>query len=197
MGRRHPVARRRRPPWAQVAASLRPGAAIVEVKRRPDGSEERYRCELVSATPARALILYRVSRAVRGLPSPLLSYGVFWPRRPYICYRFVRPGDGSEVASRFDAVGRVDLAPPAADGGAAEIRFEDLLLDLWVRPGAGPGGSDRLLWEDEQELRAALAAGEIGPEAAARARRAAGILLRNQRRLRSALASELGAGAGS
>ncbi len=145
----------------------------------------------MSATPARAVILYRIRRPVRGLPAPLDSYGFFWPRRPYICYRFVRPGDGSEAASRFDAVGRVELVPPAAEGEAAEVRFEDLLLDLWVRPGSGPSGRDELLWEDEEELGAALAAGDIAPEAALRARRAGEILQRNQRRLRAALASEL------
>jgi len=169
---------------------------VVEVKRRPDGSEERYRCELVSATPARAVILYRIRRPAWGLPAPLYSYGFFWPRRPYICYRFVRPDDGSEVASRFDAVGRVELAPPAAEGEAAEVRFEDLLLDLWVRPGSGPSGRDELRWEDGEELEAALAAGDIAPEAAGRARRACEILQRNQGRLRAAIASELGEGLG-
>ena len=181
----------RRPSWAAVAASLRPGSAIVEVKRRVDGSEERYRCELVSATRSQVVILYRLRRPAWGLPAPLLSYGFFWPRRPYICYRFVRPADGAEVASRFDVVGRVELVPPPPGGGSAEVRFEDLLLDLWVRPGAGPREGDELRWEDEEEFEAALAEGRIAPEAAARVIRSREVLLRNQRRLRSMLGAEL------
>ncbi len=155
-----------------------------------DGSVERFRCELVRATASEAVILYRLRRPARGLPAPLLSYGFFWPRRPYICYRFVRPSDGAEVASRFDVVGSVELARSAA-AGAAEVRFEDLLLDLWVRPGAGPRGGDELRWEDEEELRSALAEGRIAPAAAARVIRAREVLLRNQRRLRSTLGAEL------
>ena len=188
MDRRSPVAPGRRTAWVRAWSSLRPGAPVTEVKRRLDGSEERFACELVRATPSEAVILYRLQSPAWGLPAPLLSYGFFWRRRPYICYRFVRPGDGAEVASRFDVVGRVELVPASAVEGPAEVRYEDLLLDLWVWPGDGPGGSDQLLWEDEDELEAAISAGRIGPEAAGRVRRARGILLRNQGRLRSALA---------
>ena len=188
MDRRSPVAPVRRASWARASASLRRGAPIAEVKRRLDGSEERFGCELVRATPSEAVILYRLRSPAWGLPAPLLSYGFFWRRRPYICYRFIRPGDGAEVASRFDVVGRVELVPPSAVGGPAEVRYEDLLLDLWVWPGAGPGGSDDLLWEDEEELQAATSAGRIGPGNAGRVRRARGILLRNQGRLRAAMA---------
>ncbi len=156
-----------------------------------DGSVERFRCEFVRATASEAVILYRLRRPAWGLPAPLLSYGFFWPRRPYICYRFVRPADGAEVASRFDVVGRVELVPPPPGGGSAEVRFEDLLLDLWVRPGAGPREGDELRWEDEEEFEAALAEGRIAPEAAARVIRSREVLLRNQRRLRSMLGAEL------
>lgn len=173
--------------WAAAAATLRAGAPVVEVKRRVDGSEERFRCELVVATPSVAVILYRLRRSRAGLPAPLLSYGFFWPRRSYLCYRFVRPSDGVEVASRFDVVGRVELVAAPPGGGPAELRFDDLLLDLWVRPGAGPGGRDDLIWEDEEELREALASGLVTSSAGDRVERARGILIRNHRRLRAAL----------
>ena len=100
----------------------------------------------------------------------------------------IRWREATEVASRFDVVGRVELVPASAVGGPAEVRYEDLLLDLWVWPRAAPGGSDELLWEDEEELEAATSAGRIGPGSAGRVRRARGILLRNPGRLRPAMA---------
>ncbi len=128
------------------------------------------------ATSSEAVLLYRMRRARAGLPAPLLSYGFYWRRRPYVCYRFVRPPGGStggvEVARRFDVVGRVQLVATPAGGGPAELRFEDLLLDLWVRRGAGPGGADELRWEDEDELRVALDGGLLSPAQAARIERA-------------------------
>lgn len=191
MGRRPPVAPGRAASWPRAAASLRPGEPVVEVKRRLDGSEERYPCELLRATAWEAVILYRLRSPAWGLPAPLDSYGFFWRRRPYVCYRFVDPASGVEVTTRFDAVGRVELVPGAASGGPAEVRFEDLLLDLWVRPGTAPGGGDELLWEDGEELRAAAASGRVTPRQAGRALRARAILLRRQRRIRERLAAEI------
>jgi hypothetical protein len=158
--------------WAAAAALLRPGAPVVEVKRLVDGREQRFRCELVGATRSVAVLLYRLRRPRAGLPAPLLSYGFYWPRRPYLCYRFVRPADGVEVARRFDVVGRVELVATPAGGGPAELRFDDLVLDLWVRPGAGPRGTDELRWEDEDELREAIADGLLSPAYIARVERA-------------------------
>jgi len=138
------------------------------VKRLVDGSEQRFPCELVRATLSEAVLLYRVRRSRGGLPAPLLSYGFYWPRRPYLCYRFVRPSDGVEVALRYDVVGRVELDAAPPGGGPAELRFDDLLLDLWVYPGAGQRGADERRWEDEEELREAIAAGLLTPAEVAR-----------------------------
>ena len=138
------------------------------MKRLVDGSEQRFPCELVRATLSEAVLLYRVRRSRGGLPAPLLSYGFYWPRRPYLCYRFVRPSDGVEVALRYDVVGRVELDAAPPGGGPAELRFDDLLLDLWVYPGAGQRGADERRWEDEEELREAIAAGLLTPAEVAR-----------------------------
>ena len=188
--------RARRAGWAAAAASLRPGEPVVEVKRPLDGSEQRFRCELVRATPSMAVLLYRLRRPRAGLPAPLLSYGFYWPRRPYLCYRFVRPGDGVEVASRFDVVGRVELVAAPPGGGPAELRFDDLILDLWVRPGAGPRGADELRWEDEEELREALDAGLLSPADAARVERARATLTHTHRRIIRGAAASAGGLAG-
>lgn len=123
---------------------------IIEVKRKLDGSEERFATELVHHSPSLLLVLFRIDRG----PDSLDSYGCFWPRRPYGCYHIVRPPGapdaGREVLSRFDVLRDVEI-----DGD--EVRYLDLLLDLVVRVDAA--GRIKTRWEDEDEVVAALASG--------------------------------------
>ncbi|MGE0228417.1 MAG: hypothetical protein AB7I38_09110 [Dehalococcoidia bacterium] len=114
---------------------------IVEVKRKLDGSEQRFDCELIEHTPRLVIARYRLE-ATAG---PIDSYGVFWARRPYLCYHMVHRADGREWVSRFDVVRDVRL-------GACEVSYTDLLLDLWV-------DADGPRWEDDDEVEAAAVAG--------------------------------------
>ncbi|MGE3411601.1 MAG: hypothetical protein AB7L91_05200 [Dehalococcoidia bacterium] len=114
---------------------------IVEVKRRLDGSEQRFGCELVEQTSSFVIARYHLE-ATAG---PIDSYGVFWARRPYVCYHMVHRADGREWVSRFDVVRDVRL-------GAREVSYTDLLLDLWV-------DADGPRWEDDDEVQAAAVAG--------------------------------------
>jgi predicted RNA-binding protein associated with RNAse of E/G family len=76
-----------------------------------------------------------------------ISYGYFWPRRPYNVYRWLTPG-GDLIAHRFDAVTAVKVSESAVD-------YRDLVLDWW----AFPDGS--IVEEDRDELDEAVAAGTV------------------------------------
>ena len=147
---------------------------IIEVKRKLDGSEERFATELVHRGPSLLLVLYRIERRDASLD----SYGCFWPRRPYGCYHIVRPPGapdaGREVASRFDVLRDVEIT-------GNEVRYLDLLLDLWVRVDAAGGVSAR--WEDEDEVEAALDGGLLDAAAGDYIARARRTLERRHRRV--------------
>ena len=147
---------------------------IIEVKRKLDGSEERFATELVHRSPSLLLVLFRIERG----PDSLDSYGCFWPRRPYGCYHIVlppgAPDAGREVLSRFDVLRDVEI-----DGD--EVRYLDLLLDLVVR--FDPAGRISTRWEDEDEVEAALASGRLDAAGGAYVARARRTLERRHRRV--------------
>lgn len=147
---------------------------IIEVKRKLDGSEERFATELVHRSPSLLLVLFRIERGERSLD----SYGCFWPRRPYGCYHIVRPSGapdaGREVLSRFDVLRDVEIAE-------GEVRYLDLLLDLVVRGDAA--GRLSVRWEDEDEVEAALADGLLDAANGAYIERARRRLERRHRRV--------------
>ena len=132
---------------------------IVEVKRRLDGSEQRFDCELVQRTPSLVVVCFEMQRPAGRLD----SYGFFWPRRPYNCYHIVRPESGEAVHSRFDVLRDVDVRTPG------EVGYTDLLLDLWV----GPDGAR---WEDEDDVAAAVRSGLLSDADRARIERARAVL---------------------
>ncbi len=144
-------------------------ARIIELKRALDGGERRFECELVAATSSRVVVLFRFVRD--GLARD--SYGLFWPRRAYNCYYAVPAGGGPPVFVRFDVVRGVaiDLCsePP-------EVRYTDLLLDLWV-DASGPQ------WEDEDEVIEAVAAGALSAQDARQIEATRALLKRRHRRI--------------
>lgn len=139
---------------------------IIELKRRLDGSEQRFDCEFVQRTPSLVVVCFEMQRPAGRLD----SYGFFWPRRPYNCYHIVRPESGEAVLSRFDVLRDVDVRTPG------EVGYTDLLLDLRV-------GSDGPRWEDEDELAAAVADGRVTASELARIERARGVLDRGHGRI--------------
>lgn len=148
-----------------------PGQRIIEVKRRLDGSEERFDCELVHRTPWLVVVCFRVERPLSGLSDgPIDSYGCFWRRRPYGCYHMVRPESGEALVTRFDVVRDVLL------DGPGEVRWTDLLLDLRVQ-----GGVAR--WEDEDEVAEAVRDGLLGFADRDRIARARAVLERGHPRV--------------
>ncbi|MBM4416438.1 MAG: hypothetical protein FJ035_09450 [Chloroflexi bacterium] len=147
-----------------------PGSRITEVKQRLDGSAARFACSLVARTPAAVVARYRF----RDAAGPVDSYGWFWRRRPYLCYYMVRPRTGALVAVRFDVVRDVDTANPR------EVRYTDLLLDLWVRDGVAT-------WEDDDELAVVTAAGLLTVADRARIARARSTLAAGHTRIAAEL----------
>ena len=73
-------------------------ARITEVKRKLDGTVQRFDCELISRTPSLVVALYRFEDR-RG---PVDSYGLFWARRPYLCYYLVPQDRSLRPRARFD-----------------------------------------------------------------------------------------------
>ena len=156
------------------------GARIVEVKRRLDGSEERFECELVHRTLALVVVCLRVEPGAFGLRSAaaegtLDSYGLFWRRRPYNCYHMVRPESGEAVITRFDVLRDVEIDVPG------EVRYTDLFLDLRIEHGAAR--RETVLWEDGDEVAAAARAGLLSPADRGRIDRARAVLDRGHMRI--------------
>ena len=148
-----------------------PEERVVEVKRKLDGSEQRFDCELVQRTREMAVVRFHFDGTRHpSFGGVIDSYGVFWRRRPYSCYYMVRSEDGAELVTRFDIVREVELHVPG------EVRWTDLLLDLWVE-----GGMAR--WEDEDEVEAATAGGLLTSEDVRRIARGRGVLERGYPRV--------------
>ena len=132
-------------------ARILPPARIVEVKRTLDGRAQRFDCDLVHRARTLAVVRFRVHSAPWAEGAVLDSYGCFWMRRPYACYYMVHPSDGRLAAARFDVVRDVEVD---ATADSLEVRYTDLLLDLWVQDGVAR-------WEDDDDLAAAIEAGRL------------------------------------
>ena len=127
---------------------------MIEVKRRLDGSELRFECELVARTSHLLIALYRFEDA----SGPVDSYGFFWPRRPYLCYA-MQPQRSGPPVYRFDVLR--DLRIAWTPSGQIEVSYTDLLLDLWVEHGTPR-------WEDEGEVAEARSSGRLDTADSAR-----------------------------
>ena len=115
---------------------------ITEIKRHLDGRVERFRCPLVLRRPHVVVLRFDLDKARRAggllIPRGTRTHGFFWPRRPYVFYRFA-DARGLLLACRFDVVEHVRL-------GEREVSYTDLLLDVWVDASRQP------YVEDEDEV---------------------------------------------
>lgn len=150
----------------------------MEVKRSFDGAhEQRFECELLESNRVRAIVLFRFERDGEALE----SYGFFWVRRAYNCYYAVRAGSEEWVFTRFDVVGDVEIDLEATP---PEVRYRDLLLDLWVD---GTGAR----WEDAEEVEEAIEAGALSVADARRIASARAVLERGLSRVIAEARGEL------
>ncbi len=133
---------------------------IVEVKRHLDGREEHFVCDVVELVPGeRAVVLWQtqLEEPLRDGPlyipaGPLVTKGYFWTGRNYLVYKMMRPGpDGALWGHRFDICTDVEITE-------REIRYLDLLVDVWV------DAQGRLSVLDEDELAQARERRLLRPE---------------------------------
>jgi hypothetical protein len=148
-----------------VSVQTPPGIRITEVKRKLDGTVQRFDCELIARTPSLLVALYRFEDR-RG---PIDSYGFFWARRPYLCYYLVPRDPQRAPRARFDVIRDMRF-------GADDVSYTDLILDLWVDDGV-------LRWEDEDELEAATLSRVVTTLDRAYIDSARGVLTRHHRRI--------------
>jgi predicted RNA-binding protein associated with RNAse of E/G family len=136
-----------------------------ERKGKFDGTVHEYDTPLVHRDGRVAIVKFVMTRAGGPprlpvtVPAGSLSYGYFWPRRPYNVYRMLTP-DQVLLGHRFDAVADVRFS---ADG----VDYLDLILDWWAHP------DGTLIEEDRDEFDEAVSAGKLSPAQVARAEEAA------------------------
>jgi len=136
-----------------------------ERKLKADGSEHVYETELLHRETRVVVVRFVMTRG-GGPPmlpirveSGAVSYGYFWPKRPYNLYRMIGL-KGEVLAHRFDAVTDVRVT-------AEEVSYRDLVLDWWALP------DGTLTEEDRDELDELRAAGAITEADCERANEAA------------------------
>jgi hypothetical protein len=136
--------------WTNGEAT-RPYAPFREVKRTLGGGTRVYECEALRVTPNLAIVRFVFTKSLTTarafFPGGAYTIGFFWRGRHYNLYHTLT-ADDQLVADRFDIVDDVRIR---RDG----VRYDDLFLDVWLYP----DGRTRV--EDEDELEAAVAAGQL------------------------------------
>ena len=145
------------------------GGKFTEVKRRLDGSEERFDCTPVRVTEDLAIVEFRIPVAVGDVPKGSTTIGWFWRRRPYNLYRFVGK-DGNPLLHRFDVVDEVVIDEQG-------VEYLDLIVDVLVSPTGG------ITIEDEDELKRAANCGAIDEQRLGAIGRALTTITRDWRRI--------------
>lgn len=135
---------------------------LTERKIKPDGSVQEFRLEQLGRSSSVAVGRYRIQRSSSGstripfqVPSGSTSDGYFWPRRPYVVYRFRAPS-GRVLGHRVDAATEVRLLADVAS-------YRDLALDWWVLP------DGTVVEEDVEEFESLVEAGVLSAGDSARA----------------------------
>lgn len=142
----------------ELAATL---PAILETKRKLDGSEKRFNCRVLAREGSHLVVLFiaRVEMNVHGivLPSGTATFGHFWSDRPYNVYHWLRPQDGSTIGYYVNLAAETHIAED-------HLEWRDMIVDVLV----SPEGTATVL--DEDEIPAALPAPARDQIAAAQAR---------------------------
>jgi hypothetical protein len=149
------------------------GQPFREVKRSITGEDRVFDCTAISVTPRLAIARFDFTRPLtlggRTYAAGGWTEGFFWRSRGYNLYH-IRSSDGGLIADRFDVIDRVRIHP----GG---VRYHDLLLDVWLYP------DGRVIVEDEDELEAAVALGQMSPARRALVQRTRRLLVSRGRRI--------------
>lgn len=111
---------------------MRGAAPVEERKRKLDGRVLCYPCEGLERATGRAVLRYRMPRAVDlaggavRVPADAVSYGVYWTDRPYNVYRWVDAA-GRTLAWYCNAACETVISPDA-------VEWLDLEVDVLVTP---------------------------------------------------------------
>jgi len=101
-----------------------------ERKRFLSGIEVTYNCELVALCSQFGILKYLVDRQQQigslTLRSGTVSYGFYWPDRPYTLYKWFKK-NGDVVGDYFSLADSVILS-------AQEFSWRDLVVDILVLP---------------------------------------------------------------
>jgi len=112
-----------------------------EKKRFLSGTEVTYHCELVALCRQFGVLKYLVEHRQQvgslTLPPGTVSYGFYWPDRPYILYKWLNK-NGDVLGDYFSLADSVMLS-------AQEFSWRDLVVDILVLP----TGQIEVLDEDE------------------------------------------------
>jgi hypothetical protein len=150
--------------------------AFTEIKRRLDGTDQRFRCDALLVTEDLAIVSFKLPARVGDIPKGTTTLGWFWRLRSYNLYRFLDK-DGEVLLHRFDVLDEV-----AIDGDA--VSYLDLIVDVVVSP------TGEVTIEDEDELRAAAKRGRLDEQRLQSIERALTTITRDWRRIvRGALAA--------
>ena len=141
---------------------------FLEVKRTLAGEQRTYQCEALHVSPRVAIVRFVFTRPLSagGLTMAAGDYtiGFFWSGRTYNLYHMLTAA-GEPIADRFDVLDHVRIHQ-------SNVRYDDLLLDVWRFP------DGRIAVEDEDEVEAALAAGQLSQRRQATIARTRALLLR-------------------
>lgn len=119
---------------------------IEEYKAVLVGEPKIFLCELLERNVGRAVVVYRLRRAVQvediRMPAGTVSYGYFWETRNYNVYHFV--DDARQTLGLYFNIG------DSTRISETQIYWRDLIVDILVTP----DGRSRVL--DQHELPADL-----------------------------------------
>ncbi len=141
----------------------------MEVKRHLDGRVEEFDCEAVDVSDDRAVVRFRMPKAVSDIPRGTITLGFFWRNRNYNLYRFLSR-DGELLGHRLDVVADVRIEPD-------RVEYLDLLVDVLVSP------TGEVHVEDEDEAKRAAQKGRLEAGHVQAIERALGTILRDPRRI--------------
>jgi hypothetical protein len=152
-----------------------------ETKRSISGEERVFDCTAIALTPRLAIVRFDFTRPVTIAGTTHApggwTEGFFWRARNYNLYH-IRGRDGTPIADRFDVIDRVRIHP-------AGVRYQDLLLDVWLYP------DGRMEVEDDDDLEEAIALGQVSPSRQALIARTRKLLLSRGRRIVAAALGSL------
>ena len=122
---------------------------IREIKRRLNGAQQVFFCDLIYKDAEAMIIRYQHTVDPYAAVA-WISEGYYWPGRNYLIYKMFDQY-GALAGHRFDVCKDVRFGPDS-------VEFTDLYLDAFVPP----AGDLQVL--DEEEVAQAVFSGEVGPE---------------------------------